>query len=67
MAGQETWIAQLDAQVLNESEEILGNITMNGLHPQVNGGTAEPVQAKSLYNNILCLIQLQWGWGEGER
>jgi hypothetical protein len=31
----------------------------NGLHPQVNGGTAELVQAKLLYNNILCLIQLQ--------
>ena len=46
MAGQETWIPQLGAQVLDESEEVLGDITMSGLHPQVNEGTAKLVQAK---------------------
>jgi hypothetical protein len=35
----------------------------SSLHPHGNGGTAEPVQAKSFINSMLQLIQWQWGRG----
>ena len=46
MASQEVLIAQLGAQGFDEGGEMIGNVMNNSLHPQVNGGTAEKVQAK---------------------
>src|SRR5258708_34887317 len=65
MASKEKRVAQFAGKRLDKFDEIGREIGNDGLHPQVNGGKVEPVQAKLLYNNILCLIQWQWGPGEG--
>src|ERR1019366_8095277 len=65
MASQEVWIAQLSTQSFDQGNEVLGNVMNSSLHPHGNGGTAEHVQAKSLIDSMLQLIQRVWGWGEG--
>jgi hypothetical protein len=46
MASQEGWIAQLGAQGFDHGDKVMGNVMNSSLHPHVNGGTAEHVQAK---------------------
>jgi hypothetical protein len=46
MASQEVLIAQLGAQSFDHGDEVMGNVMNSSLHPHVNGGTAEHVQAK---------------------
>src|SRR5664280_2896016 len=63
MASQEVWIAQLSTQSFDQGNEVLGNVMNSSLHPHGNGGTAEHVQAKSLIDSMLQLIQRVWGPG----
>src|ERR1035438_7861834 len=65
MASQEVLIAQFSAQSFNQGDEVMRNVMNSRLHPQGNGGTAEHVQAKSFIDNMLQLIQWQWGNGYG--
>ena len=60
MASQEVWIAQLSTQSFDQGNEVLGNVMNSSLHPHGNGGTAEHVQAKSLIDSMLQLIQRVW-------
>ena len=67
MASQEVLVAQLGAQSFDERGEVTGDVARNRLHPQVNGGTDEKVQPKSLIISMLCLIQRKWGRGWADR
>ena len=67
MASQEVLVAQLGAQSFDERGEIIGNVADNRLHPQVNGGTGEKVQSKSLIISMLHLIQRQWARKDSEK
>src|ERR1035438_2403315 len=67
MASQEVWIAQLSTQSFDQGNEVLGNVMNSSLHPHGNGGTAEHVQAKSLIDSMLQLIQRVCSPAGGER
>ena len=61
MPIQESGITQLSAQSTDQGNEVMRNVMNSRLHPQVNGGTSEYVQAKSRNDSMLQLIHLQWG------
>src|ERR1035437_9821069 len=67
LGSQEVWIAQLSTQSFDQGNEVLGNVMNSSLHPHGNGGTAEHVQAKSLIDSMLQLIQRVWSEGGGVR